>query len=398
MKKLSRLFAALLAAVLTLTMVSATTTTYEEMDDAIYFSSASIPEDATAYVLSMFSQLNVTVLTSLGFTEEEACNLKISHGICANIIGSNADDIIIYYYPVLCDNEILAMITLTWYNDQYNFQFSRSSMAKALNNIETTSSNPARVYVSSDAYYCVVNGEVTVLTTVVDADLSKIESEVIALSEDSIVSSLTNASEVTVVIGSEYSLDVGDYINDTTVDLTGVIRDVTCVPNYSVTDSTGTHGICWAASSAAIIDYYVNGCATVNAIFIREDILQDRLDTHGDKTGTIYTIKSYIQSLTGKTMKITGSMLSWSQVKTAILTNNAPCCMIWEDTTGEKSNHAMVLCGYYYAVSAPSDSNYYWIKMMNPNEESYAFMPFSSSLTYTVANNPYSWTDSVIRS
>ena len=81
MRKITKLISVLVAAVLMLTMVSASassSTTYEVMDDAIYIASASVPEDATAYALDKFSQFNVTVLTSLGFTEDEASDLKVS--------------------------------------------------------------------------------------------------------------------------------------------------------------------------------------------------------------------------------------------------------------------------------------------------------------------------------
>ena len=273
-------------------------------------------------------------------------------------------------------------------------------MAEALNDIETSQSDPARIYVSSNAYFCVTNSCVTVLDTLADADKTEVNNEMLVLSETITSSNATNVSERVVIVSSDSALDMDVYIKNRATELTGVIRDVAIVSNKTVTDDTGSHGICWAAAAASIINYYLNGCATSDAEDTKEFILQYRLDEYGSYVGYVSTIKSYIQMFSGATIKTTGSMLSWSQVTTAIYTNNAPCCTIRSKTSGETGLHAMVLCGYYYATSDPSDSSHYWLRIMDPNLKYTVLIPYSASFVYSYVDGTttYNWTNSIIKS
>ncbi|MCD8107468.1 MAG: hypothetical protein LUE20_05840 [Oscillospiraceae bacterium] len=389
MKKLSKLFATLIVVVLTLTMVSATATSYEVMDNAIYIASADVPEEATEYALDKFSHLSAEFVASMGFTYEEACSMRVASGFYAESCKGTIERSDVYYFPVVVDNKIVALITVTGSNDSYSFQFGADEMATALNDLSTTAQSPVKVMVSQEAYYAVIGDEVILLSSLPYAEQTVIDEQMETIAIESVENEVCNV----ISISSSNVYDTSLVISGESVQsYVGMIRNVTIVDNERKKYDDGTlHGTCWASCAASMIDYYLNGDGTSDALTIRDDILKDIYDTTSSYAGSLSTMKSYIESyVSGTTMKTTYT-ISWSDIRTAILTNNAPFCTQWEPPeTSTYAAHVMVVCGYYYDPSYPDDSSYYYMKLMDPNNTS-SYITIEYGGTHTLNNVEYSW-------
>ncbi len=396
MKKLSKLFAAILAVVLTLTMVSASassSTTYEVMDDAIYIASENVPDKVTEYVLDQFSHMYADELICLGFTYEEACNLKLSKGFYTYSYDDTIDSSCVYYFPVMCGSKVIALFIANEFDGSLGYQFGKDDVADALNNLETTSSNPIKIVVSDEAYYAVTDTDVTILSVNWYADNDVVEQQVNSIESNLDIIATESATNV-VAVGAQSTYDVSvKKYEDYPESLTTVSFEVAIVDNWTYEDSNGDDiGTCWASVTASLIDFYTFGKASGTASYIRDEILKDRYASTGSYSGSIISAESYIESETGISMTRTGAILSWSDVKTAIA-NEAPCYTRWSTSS---SGHAMALCGYRYESTAPSNSSYYSIYVMDPNKTSLKYVGYGSS--YTISNTAYTWTNTLKKS
>lgn len=134
----------------------------------IYIKTAAVPDDAYEYALKMFSGISKSELLYMGFTPDEAKSAVMGDGYRIKPMEENMDADNIFYFPVLCDGNITAMLTVTYNGEQYGYQFGKDDSLNVMNRLRegvlaTSFENPAEIYVSKNATYCVFNDCVMVL-------------------------------------------------------------------------------------------------------------------------------------------------------------------------------------------------------------------------------------------
>ena len=150
----------------------------------IYIKTPAVPEDAYEYALKMFSGISKSELVSLGFTTEEAKSAVMGDGYRIKAISENIDADNIFYFPVLCGGNFTAMMTVNYNGEQYGWQFGKDDSINVMNRLnegvlKTSYENPAELYISKNATYCVLNEYVMVLSysSSYNTDEIKTESE-----------------------------------------------------------------------------------------------------------------------------------------------------------------------------------------------------------------------------
>lgn len=367
--------------------------------DSIFIESNSVPKEATDYARDMFSHLYIDDIECLGFTYSVSSEMKLAPGFYANAMNSDVKTDNVYYYPVVYNADIVALFTVTYQNGIYSYQFGKDDMAKALNSINTSYTNAVEIIVSNDAFYGITDNEIVVLSTrpeAIETDVNSEKKYLSTLNESDLFAIETSPNVVTISSSTTYS-DTAQTASMTRSYI-GKKRIVPIVDNWTYTDSAGTlHGTCWASCTGSIIDYYNNGTSSSNSggASMRDAVLSDRYNDASVYSGGISTAKTYIENyVSGASMTKAGSSLSWSQVKSAILSNNAPCYTRWVNSSSA-TGHAMVLCGYRYLDTDPTNSSYYGIYLMDPNKTSLQLISYGS--TYTINSNTYSWTDTLTK-
>jgi hypothetical protein len=141
MKNVKKVLSATVASVLTLLSiplsVNAESNNYEKDVVQKYILSASVPDAAVEYANQYFSTYTEDELLDLSFTPLEIKRLSLSKPITAfeyDECDSNR-----YYFPVLHDDDIVAMLTMVDPGDgYYSIRLGKSKFADSLNEINNT--------------------------------------------------------------------------------------------------------------------------------------------------------------------------------------------------------------------------------------------------------------------
>ncbi len=159
-----------------LLFISAAPNVWAAEGKPVYISTGTVPEQADDYAEEMFSSMSTGDLVYLGFSKSEAKSAELGDGFIAVDLNENSDSDI-FYYPVVCNGEVAAMMTVTYYNKKYGYQFGKDDMSKNLNELETSPDNAAVIYVSDNAFYAAAGDEVTVLSEALPNSPKEIEEE-----------------------------------------------------------------------------------------------------------------------------------------------------------------------------------------------------------------------------
>ena len=119
-----------------------------------YFLSDIVPLDVTEYAHEYFLSFSYEELEYLGFTDNEIANLGIGPAITS--CGCEQLDDNIYYFPVMCKDSILAMLTA--YKDEtgeISIQFGKSQLSDSLNKLKTTGQKPYILVSTEQGMYAV---------------------------------------------------------------------------------------------------------------------------------------------------------------------------------------------------------------------------------------------------
>lgn len=149
----------------------------EKKEHPVYIKTSAVPESAYEYAQKMFSSFTRNDLVYMGFTKAEANSSVLAEGFCIKSLKENAYKENIFYFPVLCDGKITALMTVTYDNGQYGFSFGKDDMSAAMNELITSGDNAAEIYVSSAVYGVTDNG-VTILAYGVPYNESVVEDEI----------------------------------------------------------------------------------------------------------------------------------------------------------------------------------------------------------------------------
>lgn len=361
------------------------------VDNAIYIDSQAVPQEITEYAKNIFSNLYYEDIEYLGFSYTESSEMKLAPGFCANAYDNTIDASNIYYYPVMCNDDIVALFTVKDNNGIYSYQFGKDDIAISLNNINTSRDNALEIIVSNDAFYGITNDGVFVLSTQPTADQSEIATETENLAAEKQIALATDTSAEVITISTNTTYTETALASPKARTYIGKKRFVPIVDNWSYPSGDSTRGSCWASCTGSLIEYYTDGTkATVDdAKEMRTKVLEDRLADNGAYSGGISAAKKYIEKYVDDySMTIIDTCLAWTDVKKELLNDNAPCYTRW---LNDESNvgHAMVLCGYRYQDTDPNNSSYYGIYLMDPNKDSIQLVSYNS--TYTINSKEYEW-------
>jgi len=148
-----------------------------EQRNTVYISTQSVSSEATEYAHDIFSNISETEFKYLGLSESDAKSAVISDGFIAENLTENSESSYIFYYPVVSNGKISAMMTVTYNSGKYGFQLGKDTMAENLNNLKTSYDSPAKIYVSPNAFYAATSEGTFVLSYGLEYSLKSIEKE-----------------------------------------------------------------------------------------------------------------------------------------------------------------------------------------------------------------------------
>ena len=366
--KRKKLISILIATIITLSIfgtLSATATNINDLkSNEIFLLSKEIPESATEYARDYFTTYTSNELLNLGFTQKEIINLRLSPGVTAYEYDSC--DAQFYYFPVVDDDRVIAMLTMIDFGDErYSVQFGKSNFANSLNDIKTKQNEPAILVITNDFMYALdVNDNFTMLEEFLimsDLGLSTASNQARNIITPNITFSEARfVCDVNILISDDTKYD--ETIDNSPLRTTEeAYLNVDFVANG--TNASFPNGYCWASSLGSIIKYRIN--TTYTATQWRDILLNNAASKNW--TGTVENAKDIMETyINGASVTLTNSTLTFATTK-AIINNDKPIYSSWRNTT-DTSGHAMVIRGYLYTGTPASVTR---ISLMDPNKSSY---------------------------
>ncbi len=360
---------------------------------SLYICSKSIPQSAVDYARDMFSHFYVSEMENIGYTSSQAAALKLGKGFVVDNYDL-ANMLEAYYFPVLLNNNISDILIVFKVNGEYGFQLGNKDLASAINNLSTSTNAPVRIVASDVAYYAVSSDNVLVLDTSNFESQSQVQNDVdtqiTSLRSQRNISTSSRANIVTINSSTVYT----ENVQATTRAQVGIIRSVPQCNNI-IYDNAAYPQVCWAACGGSMIEYYQNGSAATQSGADNHRLYIAAKNSY--EPANVDDARTYIQERMediglNYTLSVQYNKLAWNDVKTQINNNNAPFYTEWRRPG---HSHAMVIKGYTYDNTAPTNSNYYRIYIMDPN----------SMVTVCDYNNGvnifgtgvYTWTNTIVR-
>lgn len=320
--------------------ISANAVPYPEFPDADteerghYFLSEPTPTEITEYAGNYFTAFTFEELSDLGFTAEEIGGLKLTPAITA--YEYDKCDSRYYYFPVICNNEIIATLTVFEYDDGlYAAQFGKTKLAAGLNNLNGTADDPYAVIITEEGFFAVNSTEImeTLQIFYFDSETENISEYNLEIPDVTIDEmKAANARAVFTDDTTSYSETV-DHIKSAR----SVSEKYLSVPHVGNTSD----GVCWAASSASII-VFKTIWRPVAAL--RDELVSMTGSYNGFEPGTsentAHLLNSYIPGASYDFYN--DGWPSFTEIQSKI-NNEIPIYMNWQDYIN--SGHATVLRG-----------------------------------------------------
>ena len=386
MKNVKKVLSATVASVLTLLSiplsVNAESNNYEKDVVQKYILSASVPDAAVEYANQYFSTYTEDELLDLSFTPLEIKGLSLSKPITAfeyDDCDSNR-----YYFPVLHDDDIVAMLTMVDSGDgYYSIRLGKSKFADSLNEIHNTINSPVSLVITDDAMYTIDKNDS--LTVVDEFSCSSSVTNKSYIKPQVSYNDVIDINENIVSINSQIYIDFSDKNPaSSTKTLVQYGLNVPFVANGS--NSSYPYGYCWASSAASVIKYRTT--TSLTATQIRNQLLL------GGYGGYDYEIQTIFQSYIGGTITLlSGNGFMYYTTLKPIIDNGKPIYTGWQNFTDGKA-HAMVVRGYYYdtAIYGPLTER---ATVMDPNYSTYQSIGLYPSFRYSIGTGDYEWYSSV---
>ncbi len=386
MKKTGRLLFITIASVLTMLStplgVNAELSNCKKNVMQKYILSASVPNAAVEYANQYFSTYTESELLDLSFTPLEIKELSLSEPITAyeyDKCDSNR-----YYFPILHDDNVVAMLTMVDPGDgYYSIQLGKSKFADSLNKIHNTINDPVSLVITDEAMYTIDKNDTL---TVVDEFLSSSN-----LSNKSYIQpqisydDVTDINENIVFINSQAYIDFSNKnpVNSTRT----IIQNGLNVPFVSNgTNNSYPLGYCWASSAASVIKYRTT--TSSSATQIRDQLLL------GGYAGYDTEVQTIFQSYIGGTITLlSGNGFMFYNTLKPIIDDGKPIYTDWQSFTSGEA-HAMVVRGYYNdtAISGPLTER---ATLMDPNHSTYQSIGLYPTFKYSIGTGDFQWYSSV---
>lgn len=361
-------------------------------EKGLYIKTESISQDVSAYAQDMFSHFKIDTLRVIGLTDGKIDDYLLSKGIKVNLLDNN--DYEKYYFPVICNNQIVALLCVNKDGDDLSYTLSNDDVAESLNTISVSAKNAVDIYVSSYTIYAVNNDGITTLSEDIYAtEDSKIKDkkELQNLSVNQICRKRNN---IVNILNKDYFYDVRVKQSEMTRAVVGRSCDgLPCVPNKTVVCDDGKRRyVCWACSSASMIEYINNGnqSSVSNATDIRDELIEVQKEADTDDC------KTFIEEYTDISLERGYNALSWEKVKEQILFKDTPIYMHLVNYSNYEG-HATVLCGYDYD-DEDDYGRYNQMYIMDPNiKGKWRITSFGSTYSPSGSSIKYSWIGSLYK-
>jgi len=347
-----------------------------------YILSSSVPEAAVEYANQYFSTYTEDELLDLSFTTIEIKELRLSEPITAyeyDKCDSNR-----YYFPILHNNNVVAMLTMVDPGDgYYSIQLGKSRFADSLNMIHNTINDPVSLVITDNAMYTIDKNDN--LTVVDEFCVSSDSSNKSYMQPEISYNDVIDINENIVPISGQAYIDFSkkNSANPTKT----IIQNGLSVPFVANgTNSSYPGGYCWASSAASVIKYRTT--TSSSATQIRNQLLS------GGYAGYDYQIQTIFQSYIGGTITLlSGNGFMFYNTLKPIIDSGKPIYTDWQNFT-DGGAHAMVVRGYYYdtAIYGPCTER---ATLMDPNYSTYQSIGLYPSFRYSIGTGDYQWYSSV---
>lgn len=341
---------------------------FAEENSGCYVVTEQTPDEIVDYAKGEFSEFLYAHLSSNGISAE---GKQFTLGSPINLQETGSINRI-YDFPVMCDGEIFAILTIYDDGGEYYTQFEQNLMADKLDELQSQSSksNPIVLASDGDGLFAVLNGNAVSLVPDVDDN---------SLDETLVLSTLADDG---IVVDVKDVLAVADEMGIMTMDTSNPIPlGVKSVPQTDDGTFSGTEKKwCGAAVTAAIINYKKGTSLTAKDVTI--EALGSDKDEGITNDQVVEVAKKH--DLSPKT----GDPLSYSSVQTQI---NAyrPIFMQMQRSTDEgKKYHALALIGY-------SSTKYTIINPWYSNSLTIDKKDSGSNVIYVTGTRTYKWYKSV---
>lgn len=388
LKKIMVIFTVIIMTMVTTISTSAASELDVKESFSLNFLSKDIPTSAQDFARLYFSGLSTDELSDLGFTFEEMSNLRLAPAVTAYEYDECDDRY--YYFPVLCVDRVIAMLTLVDLGeDTYSAQFGKCKFAAGLNQLDNNNYEQTYILVISESGMFALDQENNF--TLVDSYVEKSE-----LSRNGSLdceqpdvtfdcASLTNSVPVLINDCTVY---------DDTVDLTSsrlfwrASVDVPFVPNG--TNTQFPNGYCWASAITSVIKYRLSSSPKSTATILAE-VLSSGID------GSYWNVKTLLESYVGSPVMMysaTGAMTQY-EIE-AIIRSGRPIYTDWQSFS-TSTGHAMVVRGVlvHDELIGPGYREYGTASIMDPNESTYQQCSLIPEVKYARGIHTFTWYSSV---
>lgn len=337
------------------------------------FLSEAVPQIISEYAIDYFKNLTKSELVDLSFDNEEITNLKLCNGIKSYTDSTVSTNLGIYYFPVMSNGNVVAMLTVYSVDgNTLSAQFGKSIFANELNKLKATD-NDYIVMTTDDEILAVDdNSTITILENFGDDEINNFN-----------FNEYINSSTEIVSVNSIYDYRTSNISLCASYSIKEKYLNIPIVPNNNTT--AFPTGICWASSAASIIKWV--GTMQTSAINIRDQLVS-AAGNPPKYVGYDYQIVKLLQKYTKKSYLLVSHVnsndkwMSLGDIKNAIDTSH-PIYTDWQTTSGA---HAMVIRGYYDNSSVPGTDGKR-VSLMDPNKTSYQSIKYGD--TYLIGGKLY---------
>ena len=271
-------------------------------------------------------------------------NMNISYGN-SNII-----------YPIICNDDIVAMITARECNGEYNFSVS-DGFSDGLND---ALSNSTELALASDMYgniYSITNNNsINVIYSAAEENIINCSFEFDAINDfNNVVSEEYLSSQ---------SKSLIDWYDRTRAVTTNILSD------YPSLSQGGAN--CWAYVLLSMAKYKISSNYTIERVYNAHHAVNGT--DAGATLSEMYNTAVYM--FTDYSPQKTTSKLSATQI-TRNISQGLPVCIKGSKVTGSGAAHAVALIGY--ELNGSTMTGYY---VMNPQEGNTEYNTYSSSTCY----------------
>lgn len=330
---------------------------------------------------TIFTNLEAILINTpeaLGFNSQEVSEISLGEGFTiSNVTGNTVSEVKdIMYFPIISDNNVIALITLIKYNGELSASIGKD-FAKSLSSyLQNTQTSFSLFAFNQNIYAIDTNSHIEGI----------FNSKEVSNDVDEIISNISFSK----VSKSNNTLSCSLFENASIIDLKTNNVELQQARSYKFLDYPivfqGSLPVCWAATVAAMVMHEIKSMPELTATEVCDAI--NHSYTGGSAQDIIRALKYYLPSIYAPTYY--SRAMTKAEVQT-IINNIDPACMLSHDVNSS-NRHATSLCGYSISGST------FNIRIMDSAYECFKFSTYSSAhgFRFAFGNTQYEW-DSTVR-